>query len=61
MTKIELMRMIENLNDNEQVQFIAEESDRDGFPYDLVITGIYKVLGENAKPVKKEYGIIRYE
>ena len=61
MTKAELMRMIENLNDNEQVKFIAESFDRDGFPYDMVVTKVYKVVGENAKPIKKEYGIIRYE
>ena len=61
MTKMELIKMIENLNDNEEIQFIYEDFDRDGFPYDVSTKKIYKVVSANAKPVKKEYGIVRYE
>lgn len=60
MTKKQLIEMLANIDDNEQLNFVVEEQDRDGFPYDTT-TKVYKVLGENIKTVKEEYGIIRLE
>jgi hypothetical protein len=61
MTKRELMTMIANMRDDEEVNFVGEYIDRDGYPYDVFETKVYKVVGENAKKVRKNYGIIRIE
>lgn len=58
MTKKELVKMLENINDNDEITFVAEHSDRDGFPYD-VPAGVYKVIGGKTKTVTGEYGIMR--
>lgn len=58
MTKRELVEMLENVNDNEEITFIADRMDRDGFPYDVPVS-IYKVIGGETKTIFKEYGIMR--
>lgn len=60
MTKKELIEMLANIDENEQLTFVTEGRDRDGFPYDATID-VYKVLGANVKKVRCEYGIIRLE
>ncbi|MDD7752924.1 MAG: hypothetical protein PUJ51_00195 [Clostridiales bacterium] len=60
MTKTELIKMIESIGDNEELRFIEETKDRDGFPEETV-RRIFKVVGESAKLVRKECGIYRYE
>jgi hypothetical protein len=60
MTKAELMKMIENFDDNAELVFIYEGHDRDGYPEDRT-ENIYKVVTTKAKRVRKEYGIHRYE
>ena len=60
MTKAELMKMIENVDDNAELTFVANTLDRDGFPYDIT-EKIYKVLGGEVVRVRGEYGITRYE
>lgn len=58
MTKKELVEMLKNVDDNEKITFVAEYTDRDGFPYD-VPAGVYKVIGGETKTVTGEYGIMR--
>lgn len=60
MTKVELMKMIENFDDNAELVFVYEGHDRDGYPEDRT-ENIYKVVTTKAKRVRKEYGIHRYE
>ena len=60
MTKAELMKMIENFDDNAELVFVYEGYDRDGYPEDRT-ENIYKVVTTKAKRVRKEYGIRRYE
>lgn len=57
MTKKELMEMLKNVADNEQINFVAEAYDRDGYPYDRV-ENIYKVVG-NYQVEIGEYDIKR--
>lgn len=58
MTKKELIEMMKNVNDNEELTFVADRIDRDGFPYDVPVN-IYKVIGGETKTVTEEYGITR--
>jgi hypothetical protein len=60
MTKKELIEMLTNIEENEELTFVVEERDREGYPYDA-ITKVYKVLGANVKKVRCDYGIIRLE
>lgn len=60
MTKAELMKMIENFDENEELLFACEGRDYEGYPKD-VTAKVYKVVTTNAKLVRKEYGIQRYE
>lgn len=60
MTVKELKEMISKYDDNTTLVFIENAIDRDGFPYD-VKTDVYKVVSANAKRVRKQYGITRYE
>ena len=60
MTKKELIEMLAHIDENENVTFITEARDREGYPYDTT-TNVYKVLGANVKKVRCEYGIIRLE
>lgn len=60
MTKKELIEMLANIKENEQLTFVVEAQDRDGYPYDTT-EKVYKVLGANVKKVRGAYGIIRLE
>ena len=51
--------MLENIGENEELHFVAEELDRDGYPEDRIALRVYKVVGENYKRVREEYGIER--
>lgn len=59
MKKAELLKMLENIGENEELHFVAEELDRDGYPEDRIALRVYKVVGENYKRVREEYGIER--
>ena len=58
MTKKEFIEMMKNVNDNEEITFVVERIDRDGFPYDAPVN-IYKVIGGETKTVTEKYGIER--
>jgi hypothetical protein len=60
MTKKELLKMLENVGENEKLTFVVEALDRDGYPYDTT-EKVYKVLGENVKKVRCDYGVMRLE
>lgn len=60
MTKAELIKMIENYDDNEELMFVYEGRDCDGFPEDR-IAKIYKIVTTKAEYVRGECGIHRYE
>lgn len=57
MTKRELIEMLQDVNDNEEITFVTELRDRDGFPFDST-EKIYKVIGGATKTVTDiEYGV----
>lgn len=58
MTKKELIEMLKNVNDNEEITFVVNRIDRDGFPYDAT-ANIYKVIGGEVKTVTETCGITR--
>lgn len=58
MTKRELMEMLKDVNDNEEITFVKNRYDRDGFPFDTE-EDIYKVIGGTTKTVTEECGIKR--
>ena len=58
MTKKELIEMLKDVNDNEEITFVAERFDRDGFPYDAT-ANVYKVIGGETKAITEKYGIRR--
>lgn len=60
MTKLELMEMLKNVDDNATLTFVGKRSDRDGFPYD-VEERVYKVLGGDIITVLGNYGITTLE
>ena len=60
MTKLELMKMLENVDDNAELTFVVDGRDYDGYPEDKVVK-VYKVLGGEVVRVRGEYGIHRYE
>lgn len=60
MTKLELMKMLENVDDNAELTFVVDGRDRDGYPEDNKVN-VYKVLGGEVVNVRGEYGIHRYE
>jgi hypothetical protein len=59
MTKAELLKMLENIGENEELHFVVQELDRDGYPEDRIEDRVYKVVGENYKRVREQYGIHR--
>ena len=59
MTKAELLNMIKNYDDNDELMFVIEKTDRDGYPYDTT-ANVYKIVTPNAKRVIEKYGIARY-
>ena len=60
MTKLELMKMLENVDDDAELTFIVDSRDRDGYPEDDKVN-VYKVLGGEVVRVRGECGIHRYE
>ena len=56
MTKMELMKMLENVADEAELTFVTRKSDRDGFPYDSKAE-VIKVLGGEVVTVRGKYGI----
>ena len=60
MKKYELIEMLKNIKDDEEIRFVVDGRDYEGYPKDELVN-VYKVIGENAKKVRKEYGIKRYE
>jgi hypothetical protein len=60
MTKLELMKMLEGVDDNAELTFIVDGRDYDGYPEDRK-ADVYKVLGGEVVRVKGENGIYRYE
>jgi hypothetical protein len=59
MKKAELLKMLENIGDDEELNFVVNELDRDGYPEDRIEPAVYKVVGENYKVVREQYGIHR--
>jgi hypothetical protein len=59
MKKAELLKMLENIGENEELHFVIQALDRDGYPEDRLEDRVYKVVGENYKVVREEYGIRR--
>jgi len=59
MKKNELLKMLENIGENEELNFVAQEFNRDGYPKDVIAFQVYKVVGEKYKVVCEEYGIRR--
>ena len=58
MTKKELIEMLNGVKDNEEITFVENLIDGDGFPYDGKVN-IYKVIGGKTECITKEYGITR--
>ena len=58
MTKRELIEMLKDVDNNAQITFVAERTDRDGYPCDEPV-GVYKVIGGKTKTVTGKYGITR--
>ena len=60
MKKAELIEMLKEIDDNEEIMFIEELIDRDGYPTDFINNKIYNVVGcEHYKEVREKYGIYR--
>jgi hypothetical protein len=60
MTKLELMEMLKNVDENAELTFVVNAYDRDGYPEDRKAK-VYKVLGGEVVSVRGEYGIYKYE
>lgn len=60
MTKRELLKMLENVGDDEKLTFVGIWTDRDGFPNDSIV-GVYKVFGEHYKKVKGQCGTVWFK
>ena len=52
------MEMLKGVDDNEEITFVKNRYDRDGFPFDTD-EDIYKVIGGATKTVVEECGIKR--
>ena len=60
MTKLELIKMLENVDDTAELTFVEVKSDRDGYPYDAEAK-VVKVLGGEVVTVRGNYGITTLE
>ena len=61
MTKIELMKMLENVNDNEELTFVKRGSNNyDLYGYDETVE-VYKVIGGEVATLKDEHGMAEIE
>lgn len=59
MTKAELLKRIEKYNDNDELMFVQEYTDRDDFPAERTVK-VDKVLRADAECRKTVYSIYRY-
>lgn len=58
MTKVELIKMLETIEDNEEIIFVEEARDWDNFPYDRANKNIYRVVKAGTEfEYVKEYGV----
>ena len=61
MLKKELLKMLENIGDNEKINFVSEKIDEEGYPQDRLEPDVYKVVGENYITEHVGFGIYRIE
>lgn len=61
MTKRELLKMLENIKDNETINFVSEILDEDRYPQDKIEPKVYKVVGENYVREHVGFGVYRIE
>lgn len=60
MTVAKIKEMINNMADTDEVKFVTEEYDRDGFPYETV-QKIIAIVPKSAERVNVGCGIMRYK
>lgn len=61
MLKKELLKMLENIGDDEKINFVSEKIDKAGYPQDKLEPDVYKVVGENYITEHVGFGIYRIE
>jgi hypothetical protein len=61
MTKKELLEMLENIKDDEKINFVSEKVDKAGYPQDKLEPDVYKVVGENYITEHVGFGVYRIE
>lgn len=61
MLKKELLKMLENIGDNEKINFVSERVDKSGYPQDKIEPNVYKVVGENYTTEHVGFGVYRIE
>jgi hypothetical protein len=52
--------MIKNMKDTDEVIFVKQAYDRDGYPYDAEVN-IIAIVKEGTEKVNVGYGIMRYK
>ncbi len=58
MTKADIIKMLENISDNEEVIFVENGYDCDGLPYDRANSNIYRIVRATAQLKEvMEYGV----
>ena len=60
MTVAEIKEMIKNMKDTDEVIFVKQTYDRDGYPYE-VKENIVAIVKEGTEKVNVGYGIMRYK
>lgn len=60
MTVAEIKAMINRMANNEEVIFVGEKMDRDGYPYE-VAENVIAIVPKDTKKVNVGYGIMRYK
>lgn len=61
MLKKELLKMLENIGDDEKINFVSERVDKSGYPQDKIEPNVYKVVGENYITEHVGFGVYRIE
>lgn len=61
MTKRELLEMLENIKDDETINFVSEILDKDRYPQDQIEPKVYKVVGEKYVKEHVGFGVYRIE
>lgn len=61
MLKKELLKMLENIGDDEKINFVSEKLDKAGYPQDKLELNVYKVVGEKYETVHVGFGVYRIE